>query len=298
MDHHIVPQFLLRPWAAGDDENKLHAYLYRRGVLSKKKLAPKGTSYRPELYALSRDKVAGADRQSVVTQVLQHLDDAAADVRLKMVRNTPLTAEDMLAWARFLIGLKARQPQTVDHLRQAVPEQFRAILAERPEEYEAVSTGSAPSLEAWTETALPGLIENFGLLILGGVASHPPLFEKLVRLKWGTIRFPAPAPQLLLGDNSHFVGGNLGDANFVVALPIGPRQAFLATATDEGWRKLVAYPRARLAENLNAQTIRLASEKIYAADWAAEDLIRARLQTFGEINRIHFDQGVTPASAA
>lgn len=288
VDHHITPQFLLRPWAEDDAEKKLHAFLYRGGQLRKQRIAPKGTSYRADLYAFTREQVAGHDRQAVETKVLQDMDDRAARVRSKMVGGEALTRDDMMAWTRFLIGLRARQPQTVAHLRQEVPKLVRRSLAERPEEFEAVANGAAPSLEAWTETRLPGLIENFGLMMLGNVASHAPLADQIVRLKWITRRFPDPANALLLADNPEFVGSTIGSADFVIALPIAPDQAFFAVATDLAARQLAAAPADDLASRLNAQSIRLASEKVYATSWKDEVFIQDRLETFGEINLMPF----------
>ena len=87
MDHHITPQFLLRPWAESDPEKKLHAFLYRDGRLRRQRVAPKGTSYLPDLYAFTRDQVAGHDRQAVETKVLQDMDARAARVRSRPVGN-------------------------------------------------------------------------------------------------------------------------------------------------------------------------------------------------------------------
>lgn len=288
MDHHITPQFLLRPWALGDEDSKLHVYRYRDARLSQRRLAPKGTSYEPDLYALTRDQVIGHDRQSVETKMFQDLDTAAALVRAKMARNERLTREDMMTWTRFLIGLRARQPQTVEHLRLNIPDLVRGHLAERPEEFDAIAKGSAPSLEAWTEKAFPGLIENFGLLMLGDVTTHAPLADKIIRLKWLTRRFPRPADALLLSDNPEFVGSTIDKPDFVIALPISPRQAFFAVSNEEAALKTANAPAEQLAQRLNVQSIRLASEKVYACNWDTEAFVRDHLAVLGEINRMSF----------
>ncbi len=119
MDHHYLPKFYLKKWAATDGT----VLRYYRLVLPtgdkiiEKRVGPRGAGFEPGLYAVA----PGTDWESydeniVETDVMSPIDDAAAVVLDKMLSDAPsLDSDDRTAWAIFLNSLihRHRDPVSV-----------------------------------------------------------------------------------------------------------------------------------------------------------------------------------------
>ena len=80
---------------------------------------PKATAYEHNLYALTRSVVAGMSLQAIETDLLRHIDNYAAPVRVKMEQHglKSLSITERQDWVRFLMSLRVRQPDIVSKLR-------------------------------------------------------------------------------------------------------------------------------------------------------------------------------------
>jgi hypothetical protein len=92
--------------------------------------------------------------------------------------------------------------------------------------------GNPPTLVEWTRKNYPGLIENFGLSFFHQLVDSPKIGEKILRMKWWLWDFTREHNDLLLADHPCIFTNGIDDPNLGIALPIGPRKAFMATSTD------------------------------------------------------------------
>lgn len=268
MRNHYVPQFLQQPWAAASD-CKLQVFrLGERGVESFRQ-TPKGNGYVEDMLSLTREQVAGMDQHAIEKVVLQTVDNDASLVKQKLdVQGlSALTLEERTAWVRLIMSLRLRQPDIVTQLRSESASTLRETLAAQPEEYDAIAVGDAPpTLEEWTESRFPGLIENFGLSFFHELLDNKTVGDKLLQLRWWLYDFSACSHRLLLADNPCIFAGGIDDPNLVVVLPISPTKAFIATRGELTAKALREARPSVLLRQLNDATVRQASTYIYGHD--------------------------------
>ena len=233
MRHHYVPQFLLRAWSDGTPDKKIETFRLDLTHLPSSRFTPKHTGYEDDLYALSLPVVASMEQHAVEKHVLQHVDNLAARVRLKMEVSglKSLSIDERSDWVRFVVSLRLRQPEMVLHLKNDATTHLRKTLRDSPGEYEALAeSGEPPTLEEWTEQRFPGLIENFGLSFFHKLIADVDIGEDIFRMKWWLWDFSRTGRKLILADRPCILTSALKSPDCMLALPISPIKAFLARA--------------------------------------------------------------------
>ncbi len=281
MRHHYVPQFLLRPWAENTPDGKVEVFRLDIDDVPSSRRTPKYTGYEDDLYALTKPVVAGMDQQAIEKQFLRHVDNLGARVRRKLDSEDlrALTPEDRVDWARFLMSLRLRPPDIVQMLRNESAEHLRATLATHPDQYEELTgLGDPPTLEEWTEKHFPGLIENFGLSFFHKLVDNPSIGDKILSMRWWIGDFSDAPYDLLLADHPCIFTSGFEDPNLVIALPIAPHKAFMATQSDhvsDHVNELMQRQHAKdLARRFNESSVASARVRIYACDRSQERFIR------------------------
>ena len=222
MRHHFVPQFLLRAWSEGTSDGMFQEFRLDLEGLPTMRRVPKATAYQNNLYALTKPVVAGMSQQAVETDLLRHIDNYAAPVRVKMEQHglKSLSITERQDWVRFLMSLRVRQPNIVSKLRTEGTHNLRQSLLNDPEQYEALAEeDDAPTLEEWVEEYFPGLIENFGLSYFPKLVDNREVGTKILHLRWWLWDFSNANHELLLADNPCIFTVD------IVALPISPNVA-------------------------------------------------------------------------
>lgn len=279
MRHHYVPQFLLRPWAEKNNDGKIEVFRLDLKQIPSSRLTPKHTGYEENLYALTKAEVAGMDQQAVEKQFLRQVDNSGAHVRNKLDHDGlhSLTIDERTDWARFLMSLRIRQPDVVQMLRTMAADRLRGTLAAQPELYEELAgLEDPPTLEEWTEKNFPGLIENFGMSFFHKLIDNGKIGEKILRMKWWIWDFSRAPYELLLADHPCIFTSAIDDPNLIVALPIAPKKAFMATQSDHAAEVLRRQHPKDLARRLNESTVTQARVRIYARDRSPSRFIRNR----------------------
>lgn len=280
MRHHYVPQFLLRPWTEDSLDKKIEVFRLDLNHAPSSRHAPKHTGYEEDLYALIKPIVAGVDQQAVEKQFLMRVDNLGADARTKLHNEglRALTKEDRVDWARFLMSLRIRQPDTVRKLRIDSTEHLRATLATQPEQYEELAgLEDPPTLTQWIEKHFPGVIENFGLSFFHELVDNENIGGQLLRMKWWIWDFSDVPYDLLLADHPCIFTTGIDATNLVVALPISPWKAFMATQSDRTSDLLRRQRPRDLAMRINESSLSHARVRIYARDQSPSRFIRNRL---------------------
>ncbi|BBO69294.1 hypothetical protein DSCA_32240 [Desulfosarcina alkanivorans] len=220
------------------------------------------------------------EKQAVEKHFLSIIDNNAARIRNKLEKDglKSLTIEDRMDWARFLMSLRLRQPDIVEMLKRESAQHLKATLNDQPEEYEELAAPEdAPTLEEWTKEQYPGLIENFGLSFFHKLVDNPEICTKILKMKWWLWDFSKAPYDLLLSDHPCIFVHGIDDPNCVIALPIHPRKAFMATRSDEV-AKVMRNQRPRdLAVRLNESSVNQTRVRIYAPNESPRRFIENRL---------------------
>lgn len=267
MRHHFVPQFLLRAWGTKARGGRFAEFRIDLNNAPPRWRSPKETGYKNDLWALSREEVAGMSKQAIEEHVFKKIDDYAAKVRAKIICQgwQSLTIDDRYDWVRFILSLRVRQPNTISPLIDDASAEFRASLADASyDECSSPDCGDPPTFEEWAEKHIPGLTENILFDTLPKIFDHPKFLGMIGSLRWCIWRFDTSKHELLLGDNPCVFGGSIDSERFVLALPLSPDRAFFATRGNKTAQLLHRYDPTLLAKRLNEQAVLQANEKVYA----------------------------------
>lgn len=280
MRNHYIPQFLLKQWAT---ENDKKIEVFRKdvqGIPSHRK-APAGTGYENDLYALSRDRIAGMDKHAIEKSFLMVVDNSAAKA-LKKIHDHGLkllSSEERQDWTRFLMSLRLRQPEIIQSLVTESANELHRNLSEQPEEYEKLrGENDELSLPEWTEKTFPGLIENFGLSFFHELVDNEEVGTKILKMNWWIWNFSNCKNELLLADHPCIFSHGIDDDNLIIALPIGPRKAFLATQSSQVEKILRLQKPCALLARLNESSINQSRVRIYATNKLPRRFIENRLR--------------------
>ena len=269
MRHHYVPEFLQMPWTVNSSDGKLEVFRLDLPNIPANRHRPKYTGFNFDLYALTKDEIAGMGKQAIEEQFLKVIDNNAALIRNKLENNglKSLTLNEKMDWVWFLMSLRLRQPNIVTKLKHESSVHLRATLNKQPEEYEELAPIELHStLEEWVENRHPGLIENFGLSFFYKLVVNQEVGNKILGMRWWLWDFSEAPYDLLLSDNPCIFTSGIDNPSCVVALPIHPRKAFMATqsATLE---EIMRQQRSRdLVKRLNESSLMQSNDRVYSTN--------------------------------
>lgn len=269
MKQHYVPQFLLRAWVADASDGRIEVFRLDLNKIHSTRHAPKGVGFEKDLFSLTRERIGGMEQHAVEKVFFREVDQEAAQVHKKLLNSAfvDITEQDRIAWARFLMSLRIRQPAIVAKLRRDASETLRAQLASQPEQYTKLAGGAdPPTLIEWTEASFPGLIENVGVSFLPTFTDNERIGTAILRMGWHLRTFPDSEHALLLGDDPCIFVGGIDDPNLVIALPISPGAAYFAVRGEEPLRRLRNRNSNQLIREINESTIKQARARVYATD--------------------------------
>ncbi len=219
-------------------------------------------------------------QQAIETDLMSRIDNYAAPVRVKMEQHglKSLSTTERQDWVRFLMSLKVRQPDAVSQIRMEGAHNLRQSLLSDPEQYEALAEEEdALTLEEWVEQHFPGLIENFGLSLFPKLVDNEKVGIKILGLHWWLWDFDTAKHELLLADNPCIFTGDIDAPELIVALPISPTKAFLATRGARTAERLRQQPPGTLVVRINESSVLQAHERVYARTDAPKRFIENRL---------------------
>jgi hypothetical protein len=79
----------------------------------------------------------------------------------------------------------------------------------------------------------------------------------------------------------------IDDPNLVIALPISPKKAFMATQSDHVATILRRQRPKELAARLNESSLHQVRARVYAADAKIESFIRNRMRNLSKVGQLH-----------
>lgn len=282
--HHYVPQFYLNAWCTPDEQargERLYRYQWKGGRCLVERAHPRSTGSLDRLYSL--DSVPPERQQQVEKDFLAGVIEAPAGLVLNKMRTAgrghDLTMEERHVWTRFLMAQRIRSPEIVRFLDDQAPPHLRKVLSAYPEEYQALAEeGDPETLLEWVERAKPGLINDFGRLLIPSLILDDRAYNRIIRMQWWQMDFTGTGIPLLSSDHPLVIVPGIDHPGCVIAMPISPRFAFFA-CPNKGVAEYLAkfYGLRFLAEWLNFQVVRLANAQVYAVDTRLSDYICAHM---------------------
>lgn len=262
--HHFVPQFYLRGWAANDGRIPF-CMRANSGALVTGSVMPDATAFENSLYSF--EKVPKEKRQEVEKKFFaEKVDSRAAPVMAKLLRNEPLTQEERIDWAVFLIASRLRIPEIVKNLKKSAPDELRKNLVYTPEELESLKGDlgdDPPTLLEWTEKTFVGLIDNSGMMMLPSIITDPEHIDRFLKLTWWVRDVRTSSVSLLTADRPVWVWGGINSPVLTMALPLSPTKLFLATRSKETREASERWSDNRLARLANESLVRQADRFVY-----------------------------------
>ncbi len=154
---------------------------------------------------------------------------------------------------------------------------LRASLRSSPEEYQVPAEEfTNPTLENWTEEHFPGLISNFGIILIHDLVGDERMASYFFRMKWWIWDFSPTGCELLLSDKPIVLTGNLTDPDAIVALPISPLKAFMGTQSEKTALILREQSPKVLATRLNETSLGQAGVRVIAQSSQPQRFIENR----------------------
>jgi hypothetical protein len=154
------------------------------------------------------------------------------------------------------------------------------VLLRDPQEYEALRRDGDPStLLGYAEQICKPRLDNSGKLMLSRVIQHPRYAEAILRMKCMTLKLPpATQQEFLTSDYPCVMWPGLDDPRCVVAFPLHPRSAFIATSDSESLRRLLNLDPGAIALALNESVVSQAERYVYGRTDAELAFVESRLR--------------------
>ncbi|WP_312404641.1 DUF4238 domain-containing protein [Brevundimonas sp.] len=276
MDHHYVPQFLLKQWT--DETGRLVRYRRAYGKLSTKRMFPKATGYGVDLYAFT-GLTTEIERQALETGFMQKVDERGAVCLQALLQAGGRPPDDALAldWCRFVSSMISRSPGALERMAAYAPvSEVRDLAALEPEYQRRRHPDWAPTLAEHVAAGETGFDLELAKVNLDRLISSDMVLETINRMHWTVVRGEDADLDCLLTDEPVRFGGFRSVEGFVI-MPIGPRAAFLAAGDLNMFRVLSTQMGASaFFRKLNADNLSAARELVLARDEKQRRLIEDR----------------------
>lgn len=275
IDHHYLPVFYLKQWCV--DGKVVRYYRPYRAVVAKP-LIPENTGFEPNLYTL--DGFPVELRYSIETHYTGPVIDTPASKALELLLAGGLpTLSDAMkrAWARFLMSLALRNPETLAMMNAEMRQQMIALRCANSEVQEGYrASGDPRDLSEWIEDQYPPIMKRAGTLRL-------PLFvEELSKpfhsMRWFVFDLGGAVTALMTSDRPHFEQHGFGDPRYIMALPLSPRFLFVAARAPETIRALTSQFPDSIVDMINERLVRQASVQVYGSSRAHLGMVEKHLR--------------------
>lgn len=278
--HHCVPQFLLRNWATNGQLVSYHRNEGARRVIESTNTSVSAACQIEDLnafYGLPRPARNAPEDEFFTPQV----DTPAAMALEDMLPHgvDALTPRQCEAFARFLVSFGVRTPET---LREMGPNEFPKAM-----EIAQGRAGGPPDLEAIVtgllERGMTALERNVPLQIAMELAGDPAKRDTVVAMHWLVREFDPNS--ILIGDRplvaspapAYPCGIPLDNPNCLIFLPLAPERVFFASPRLRTICKLKVIPRGDVARTVNEDTIKRATQYVYAADTSLSAFVKEKM---------------------
>jgi len=228
--HHYIPVFYLTQWCGPD--GRLCEYSRPRNKTIAQPKYPKETGFERGLYTLKAHTSAVAE--IVEDKLMGRTDNDAARAHQLLLDNNIDGLDEVTrsAWARFLISLLRRTPESLRGLGQR-------LTATIIEQYPELGIVGDPEKDERAMACL-GVFERQLAMLLQALLNSDLIGNHLINMRWNVVSFNSGEGPLLTSDRPFVVSNGMVGPNGHWVVPISPSQCFVATNSDDVLRELQA----------------------------------------------------------
>lgn len=261
--HHFIPAFYLRRWYGSD--KKLVEYTIKHGRLIPKPVSADATGFERDLYEFPELPLDLS--QFMEQRFFEYADRTASQALEMLVDGIPQhfwSSEMLSAWARFLIGVSARHPDTLPEIRAAVKllwetsgEQSQRIYEEtrRPED--------PPTFDGWIAARDPLIPHKAALDLVVASIDNPVVGQHIIQMQWEVIEISGTSRRFLASDRP--VGMyRIKEPNGSLTLPISPTKLFVAVNNRNYLNAFRRQTNRQIVDQINRDHIRRARRFVWA----------------------------------
>jgi hypothetical protein len=260
-NHHYIPVFYLKRWAAGEDQ-KLFEYSrpYRKVVC--KRVGPRATGWEKDLY--SYPELPLEERHIIESQFFSRTDQLASDALDRLYTPHPeWTAHLVTAWSRFVQNFRIRHPDSIKELRAHIAKTWDKTDDYYEREYAKTrGADSPPTLSEYMKVVDLQTAIKLQMKLLHAAIDNGRLGQRINDMHWRVIILGSSAYPLLTSDWA----AELAFAQDVLSLPIGPKRLFVASNSEQTLRSVAGADPRRLSASVNRFVVTRARRYVYASD--------------------------------
>ncbi len=283
--HHYIPEFYLKRWQLGGD--RLLEFSRPHGPdVRYRRVAPKQTGYVDKLYLL--EHLPPELQNGFEERFFRPVDSKAATVLGRFeASDFDLDSVARSSWARFIMSLTFRAPETIQALRHQLTQDLFNPTVERERSYRRRRQPDQPEtlLEALELERNDGDLQHFTLDLARGLADSRKIGERLINMTWGYRILPVDAPALLTSDRPIMWALGLEDPRCHIMLPTGPKSVFWAANSPQMVATIQGRSGPQLAAFLNDNLVRRAVRYVWGASVRQHGYV-ARTMGVGPVHTI------------
>ena len=268
--HHFVPKFLLRPWLlkTSNNQNVLCGHYWNDRIvrLDRKCRGLDSFCFQIDLLTL---KFHSAGRDAIERIFFAEVDNKGANARDILLKSGPdsLTGDQRCDFARLLLSLDARRPDTVKKLRAGGAQAFKIGLDSDPEILSAMTDAEveeAPSSYYERQTGVS--LEDVALTSIQRLVDNPEVCGPLINAHWYIKHLGEHDGSLVLADRPLIRIRGYDHPGGAWVLPLTPKAAFIAVNHPENLKRMQRVTPQRFAKQTNYSSVSQAERFVFSVD--------------------------------
>jgi Protein of unknown function (DUF4238) len=276
--HHYNPQFALRRWVGSD--GMLCEMRRINGVVTPRRRHPSRTGMMRDLYRV--EGVAEEVSQDLEIKFMSPLDNSAAVVLDRLITGKPLEPEQRLAWARYLLSMLFRHPDSVETIKTHMAEIWRegtdALEADFAE-MQAARGLPVTTLAEETAKRDPGAAGKSAANMIADIIGNGRAVPDIAAMPWVCVDVSQSKFSLLTSDRSLVMSAGLSDPLCYLALPLSPHRLFVASHDDRYAKTLPGAAHTLIVKAMNRDVVRQAREFVWGTDDDQLAFVRKHIRT-------------------
>jgi hypothetical protein len=278
--HHYIPCFYLKQWTGGD--GMICEFTRKWKKVKPRRTSTEGTGYVRGLYRIPG---IAEDRADIIeTRYMQGIDNGAADALHVLVDETKgpsaLTEKLKVHWALFLHCLILRSPEYLAGIEKILQQDILEVVENFRSEYPKHRRPTDPAdFEEFKAKFLANPFNTSSRRIIPQLASSEFIVQHMCSMSWNILRFDHSPNLLLTSDRPVIMTNGIGVLGGHIAIPISPRQLFVAFNDRQGYDQVRAMNAKDIITITNTKVVEQAREYVYGISDASLPFVEKRLGT-------------------
>ena len=279
--HHYIPIFYLKQWSQAD--GKIFEYKKLERKIAERRTHPSGTGYRTELYHIKG--LPSNQPQDVEIKFMRPVDTKANDALKKILNDDgkPWDHKMRSAWARFIMSLIYRNPESVEDFNAKLVDEWNTALQDIKSDYDEKKTKDDPAtFDEFRAQLEPEAPYKSASNLLKGMIDNPRIGQTIFDMHWSRIELSDSRISLLTSDRPLEYPIGLGNPNAFITLPIGPKNIFLAARDPNFANRIANNNHTDTAKRMNLHVVRQARLFVWGDSNKQQSFITKHMSKAGD----------------